>query len=280
VLQLIFKIADDNGLLLLDLKDLRALCQYVGDNGRQFTTAYGNVSAASVGAIQRGLLTIDQQGGDKFFGEPMLDISDLIQTAVAQASRLPDSAGGTPAPQQRGVINILAADRLYNSPQLYATFLLWIMSELFEQLPEIGDFEDELEHAGLDVVEIQQAAEEQRAHVGDGGADGVAFVAKDVPENDGVCGGGEVLDAEQVDALFDFSARGTGGGEAGEIAFDVGHEDGHADAGEAFGHGLERDCFARAGGAGDEAVAVGHVGEEFDAGAGIREGDEEGVGHF
>lgn len=123
VLQLIFKIADDNGLLLLDLKDLRAVCQYVGDNGREFTTEYGNVSAASVGAIQRGLLTIEQQGGDKFFGEPMLDINDLIQT---------DATG-------KGVINILSAERLYNSPQLYATFLLWILAELFEQLPEIGD---------------------------------------------------------------------------------------------------------------------------------------------
>ncbi|MDY0013623.1 MAG: DUF853 family protein [Rhodocyclaceae bacterium] len=123
VLALVFKIADDNGLLLLDLKDLRAMIQFVGDNAKSFTTEYGNVSAASIGAIQRGLLTLEQQGGDKFFGEPMLDIQDLIQT---------DGEG-------RGVINILAADKLYNAPKLYSTFLLWLLSELFEQLPEVGD---------------------------------------------------------------------------------------------------------------------------------------------
>lgn len=123
VLNLVFKIADDNGLLLLDLKDLRAMLQYVGDNAGQFTTQYGNVSAASVGAIQRGLMQIESQGADKFFGEPMLNISDFMQT---------DGAG-------HGMINILAADRLMNSPRLYATFLLWMLSELFEQLPEIGD---------------------------------------------------------------------------------------------------------------------------------------------
>ena len=123
VLQLVFKIADDNGLLLLDLKDLRAMLQYVGDNAKEFTTAYGNISAASVGAIQRGLMQIDAQGGDKFFGEPMLNIEDFLQT---------DASG-------RGVVNILAADKLLNSPRLYATFLLWMLSELFEQLPEIGD---------------------------------------------------------------------------------------------------------------------------------------------
>ena len=125
VLQLVFKIADDNGMLLLDLKDLRAMIQFVGDNAKQFTTEYGNISAASIGAIQRGLFAIEQQGGDKFFGEPMLDIADLIQT---------DSEG-------RGVINVLAADKLYNSPKLYSTFLLWLLSELFEQLPEVGDVE-------------------------------------------------------------------------------------------------------------------------------------------
>ena len=123
VLNLVFKIADDNGLLLLDLKDLRAMLQYVGDNASEFTTQYGNVSAASVGAIQRGLLQIETQGGSKFFGEPMLNISDFMQT---------DSNG-------HGVINILAADKLMHSPRLYATFLLWMLSELFEQLPEIGD---------------------------------------------------------------------------------------------------------------------------------------------
>ncbi|WP_431112138.1 helicase HerA-like domain-containing protein [Variovorax paradoxus] len=122
VLNLVFKIADDNGLLLLDLKDLRAMLQYVGENGSQFTTEYGNISAASVGAIQRSLLQIETQGGDKFFGEPMLNIADFMQTV-----------GG------KGVVNILAADKLMNSPRLYATFLLWMLSELFEQLPEIGD---------------------------------------------------------------------------------------------------------------------------------------------
>jgi uncharacterized protein len=122
VLNLVFKIADDNGMLLLDLKDLRAMLQYVGDNASEFTTKYGNVSAASVGAIQRGLLQIESQGGDRFFGEPMLNISDFMQTVDG-----------------KGVINVLAADKLMNSPRLYATFLLWMLSELFEQLPEIGD---------------------------------------------------------------------------------------------------------------------------------------------
>lgn len=122
VLNLVFKIADDNGLLLLDLKDLRAMLQYVGENASQFTTQYGNISAASVGAIQRGLLQIESQGGDKFFGEPMLNIADFMQTE-----------GG------KGVVNVLAADKLMNSPRLYATFLLWLLSELFEHLPEIGD---------------------------------------------------------------------------------------------------------------------------------------------
>jgi hypothetical protein len=124
VLALVFKIADDNGMALLDLKDLRAMLQYVGDNAGQFQTEYGNVSAASIGAIQRGVLQIDEQGGDRFFGEPMLNIADFMQTV-----------------EGRGVINILAADQLMNSPRLYATFLLWMLSELFEQLPEVGDLE-------------------------------------------------------------------------------------------------------------------------------------------
>ena len=122
VLALAFKIADDNGLLLLDLKDLRALLQFVGDNAAQFKTQYGNISAASVGAIQRGLLQIEQQGGEKFFGEPMLDIADLMQTSDG-----------------KGVVNILAADKLMNNPRLYSSFLLWLLSELFENLPEVGD---------------------------------------------------------------------------------------------------------------------------------------------
>ena len=125
VLNLVFKIADDNGLLLLDLKDLRAMLQEVGDSAAQFTTEYGNISAASVGAIQRGLLQLESQGADKFFGEPMLNIADLMQT---------DGNG-------RGMVNILAADKLYQSPRLYATFLLWLLSELFEHLPEVGDLD-------------------------------------------------------------------------------------------------------------------------------------------
>lgn len=123
VLNLVFKIADDNGLLLLDMKDLRAMLQFVGENAKQFTTEYGNISAASIGAIQRGLLQIESQGGDKFFGEPMLNIEDFMQTDA----------------QGLGFVNILAADKLMNSPRLYATFLLWMLSELFEVLPEIGD---------------------------------------------------------------------------------------------------------------------------------------------
>jgi DNA helicase HerA-like ATPase len=128
VLSLTFKIADDNGLLLLDLKDLQAMVQYVGDNAAQFRTEYGNISTASVGAIQRSMLTIAQQGGDKFFGEPALDLFDFMQT---------DSQG-------RGMINILVADRLLTAPLLYATFLLWLLSELFERMPEVGDLEKPL----------------------------------------------------------------------------------------------------------------------------------------
>ena len=125
VLNMVFKIADDQGLALLDLKDLRAMLQYVGEHARDFTTQYGNVSAASIGAIQRALLEIESQGGDAFFGEPMLNIQDFMQT---------DSRG-------MGVINLLAADKLMNAPRLYGTFLLWMLSELFEQLPEVGDAE-------------------------------------------------------------------------------------------------------------------------------------------
>jgi DNA helicase HerA-like ATPase len=125
VLQLVFKIADDDGLLLLDMKDLRAMCQLIGDNASDFTTEYGNISAASIGAIQRGLMQIESQGGDQFFGEPMLNIEDFMQT---------DANG-------RGVINVLAADKLMSAPRLYATFLLWLLSELFETLPEVGDLD-------------------------------------------------------------------------------------------------------------------------------------------
>jgi hypothetical protein len=122
VLAAVFKLADDNGLLLLDLKDLRAMLQFAGDNASKFRTQYGNISTASVGAIQRGLLTLESQGGDKFFGEPALAIEDLMQTE-----------GG------RGVVSVLAADKLMASPRVYSTMLLWLLSELFEALPEVGD---------------------------------------------------------------------------------------------------------------------------------------------
>lgn len=123
VLAMVYKIADDNGMLLLDLKDLRAMIKFVGDQADQFKTEYGNISTASIGAIQRSLLALEEQGGDRFFGEPALNLQDMMQT---------DSRG-------RGMVNILAADRLMQSPKLYATFLLWMLSELFEQLPEVGD---------------------------------------------------------------------------------------------------------------------------------------------
>ncbi|MEP7340182.1 MAG: helicase HerA-like domain-containing protein [Acidobacteriota bacterium] len=125
VLALVFKFADDNGMLLLDLKDLRSMLQFVADNAKSLTTQYGNVSAASVGAIQRRLLEIEQQGGDKFFGEPALDLDDMMQTGD----------------EGHGFINILAADKLMQSPKLYATFLLWMLSELYEKLPEVGDID-------------------------------------------------------------------------------------------------------------------------------------------
>jgi DNA helicase HerA-like ATPase len=126
VLALAFKIADDNGLLLLDMKDLRAMLQHVGDSAREFTTEYGNISAASIGTIQRALMQLEQQGADRFFGEPALNIADLMQT---------DGKG-------RGMVNILAAEGLMASPKLYSTFLLWMLSELFEHLPEVGDPEE------------------------------------------------------------------------------------------------------------------------------------------
>jgi DNA helicase HerA-like ATPase len=122
VLTMVFKIADDNGLLLLNLADLRAMLQFVGDNAAQFKTQYGNVSSASIGAIQRGLLQLEQQGGTHFFGEPMLNIDDMIQTVDG-----------------KGVVNILAADKLMNNPRLYACFLLWLLAEIYEHLPEVGD---------------------------------------------------------------------------------------------------------------------------------------------
>jgi len=124
VLTLVFKIADDNGMLLLDFKDLRAMVQHVGENAKTYTTEYGNVSTASIGAIQRGLLQLEHEGGAELFGEPMLDIADLMQTE-----------------QGAGIINILAADQLMQSPKVYSTLLLWLLSELYENLPEAGDLE-------------------------------------------------------------------------------------------------------------------------------------------
>lgn len=123
LLSLAFRVADDQGLLLLDFKDLRALVQYVGDHGDEFKTEYGNVSKASIGAIQRGLLVLEEQGAESFFGEPALNLDDLLQT----------NGDG------RGVINILSSERLIHAPKLYSTFLLWLLAELFEQLPEVGD---------------------------------------------------------------------------------------------------------------------------------------------
>ncbi len=125
VLTIVFKAADDAGLLLLDIKDLRAMLQFVSANAKQLNDEYGRVSAASVGSIQRGLLSLEEQGAGHFFGEPMLDIEDLLQTG----------------PDGRGVVNILAAERLMTSPKLYSTFLLWLLAELFEHLPEVGDID-------------------------------------------------------------------------------------------------------------------------------------------
>jgi hypothetical protein len=125
VLNILFRVADEHGLLLLDLEDLREMLKFIGDNAAQFTTQYGNVSAASIGAIQRGLLQLEQQGGAKFFGEPALNLDDLLQTE----------------PDGRGVINILAADKLMQNPRTYACALLYLLSEFFERLPEVGDLD-------------------------------------------------------------------------------------------------------------------------------------------
>ena len=177
VLSLIFRIADDNGLLLLDLKDLREMARFVGDNAGQFRTEYGNISAASVGAIQRGLLTLEEQGGDRFFGEPALDLQDLLQTD----------------PSGKGMINILAASRLMASPALYATFLLYLLSELFERLPEVGDpekpslvfFFDEAHLLFADVPKPLEQKIEQVVRLIRSKGVGIYFVTKnplDLPE--------------------------------------------------------------------------------------------------
>ena len=122
VLNIVFRIADERGLLILDLKDLRAMLDYVSQHAKEYTTKYGNISSASVGAIQRALLQLENQGAEKFFGEPSFDIFDLMQTE-----------GG------KGIMNVLAADKLMMQPKLYSTFLLWLLSELYSTLPEVGD---------------------------------------------------------------------------------------------------------------------------------------------
>ena len=177
VLNMVFKIADDNGLLLLDLKDLRAMLQYVADNADQFKTQYGNISTASAGAIQRNLLALESQGADKFFGEPALNFDDLIQTQSG-----------------KGVINILAADKLMQkSPKVYATFLLWMLSELFENLPEIGDpekpklvfFFDEAHLLFADIAPAVEQKIEQMVRLIRSKGVGVYFVSQnplDIPD--------------------------------------------------------------------------------------------------
>ena len=122
LLNLVFRVADDKGLLLIDLKDLRAMLKFVAENAKSFQVEYGNVSAASVGAIQRALLTLENEGATNLFGEPALNLEDWLQTRDG-----------------RGVINVLNSEKLINSPRMYSAFLLWLMSELFEQLPEVGD---------------------------------------------------------------------------------------------------------------------------------------------
>jgi len=177
VLALVFKISDEDGLLLLDMKDLQAVLQFVGDHAREFQTRYGNISAASIGAIQRGLVGLGEQGGEKFFGEPALNLDDLMQT---------DSNG-------HGVINILAADTLIQSPKVYATFHLWLLTELFERLPEVGDpekprlvfFFDEAHLLFTDLPKIIEQKVQQVVRLIRSKGVGVYFITQnplDVPE--------------------------------------------------------------------------------------------------
>ena len=177
VLNIIFRIADEHGLLLLDAKDLRAMLQYVGQNATEFTTRYGNISSASVGAIQRNLLALESQGADKFFGEPALNFDDFLQTD----------------PEGRGQVNILAADRLMQAPKAYATFLLWMLSELFEHLPEAGDlpkprlvfFFDEAHLLFADIPPVLMDKVEQVIRLVRSKGVGVFFVTQnpdDIPE--------------------------------------------------------------------------------------------------
>src|ERR1700748_566025 len=177
VLNMVFRIADENGLLLLDLKDLRAMVQYVADNADQFKTQYGNISAASAGTIQRNLLALESQGADKFFGEPALNLDDLVQTQSG-----------------KGTINILAAAKfMQQAPKVYATFLLWLLSELFENLPEIGDpdkpklvfFFDEAHLLFADIEKAVQEKIEQMVRLIRSKGIGVYFVSQnptDIPD--------------------------------------------------------------------------------------------------
>jgi DNA helicase HerA-like ATPase len=177
VLSLVFKVADDNGLLLIDLKDLRSMLQYAGDNAAQFRTSYGNISTTTIGTIQRGLLALEEQGAENIFAEPALDLFDFIKT---------DSQG-------RGVVNILAASKLMQTPMIYAPFLLWMLAELFERLPEVGDVEkpklvfffDEAHLLFNDIPKVLEEKIEQVARLIRSKGVGVYFVTQnplDVPD--------------------------------------------------------------------------------------------------
>lgn len=178
VLNIVFHIADEEGLLLIDLKDLQSMLQYVAQNAADITTKYGNVSAASVGAIQRSLLVLQREGGDQFYGEPALDLDDLMKTAE----------------DGRGVVNILAADQLMNAPRTYAAFMLWLLSELFERLPEVGDLEkpklvfffDEAHLLFGDLPQAMQEKVEQMVRLIRSKGVGVYFISQnplDIPDS-------------------------------------------------------------------------------------------------
>lgn len=178
VLDIVFRVADENGLLLLDLKDLRAMCQFAGENASSFTSKYGNISAASIGAIQRGLLQLETQGASRLFSEPVLSFDDLMQTDVSG----------------KGVVNILSADQLINSPKVYAGLLLWMLSELFEHLPEVGDlpkpklvfFFDEAHLLFADMPPVVLQKIEQVVRLVRSKGVGVYFITqnpRDVPDN-------------------------------------------------------------------------------------------------
>ena len=141
VLNIVFRIADERGLLLLDMKDLRSMLDYVSKHAKEYTTQYGNISTATVGAIQRSLLQLENQGADKFFGEPSFDIYDLLQTETVTPPIPPQGGTKGGEPRTYGVMNVLAADKLMMQPKLYSTFLLWLLSELYSTLPEVGDME-------------------------------------------------------------------------------------------------------------------------------------------